>query len=98
MKKKRKAEYAQIDNESEIKKLNRVIGQVEGIRKMLEEHRKLEAVLIQCKAVHSALRSIESRIFKGYLEVSLDEIMKLDKKKNREEKVAELEDLFRHAS
>jgi DNA-binding FrmR family transcriptional regulator len=98
VKKKRKAEYAQIDNESEIKKLNRVIGQVEGIRKMLEEHRKLEAVLIQCKAVHSALRSVESRIFKGYLEVSLDEIVKLDKKKNRAEKVSELEDLFRHAS
>ena len=98
MKKKRKLEYAQIDAESEIKKLNRVIGQVEGIRKMLEEHRKLESVLIQCKAVHSALKSIESRIFKSYLEVSLDEIVKLDKKKNRAEKVSELEDLFKHAS
>ena len=98
MKKKRKAEYSQIDSESEIKKLNRIVGQVEGIRKMLEEHRKLEAVLIQCKAVHSALKSVESRIFKAYLEVSLDEIVKLDKKKNRAEKVSELEDLFKQAS
>ncbi len=98
MKKKRKAEYQKISREDEIKKLNRVIGQIEGIRKMLEDHRKLEDILIQCKAVHSALRSVESRIFRGYLEVSLDEIVKLDKKKDRSEKVAELEDLFKQAS
>jgi DNA-binding FrmR family transcriptional regulator len=97
-KNKRKAEYANIDHEDEIKRLNRVIGQVEGVSKMLEEKRKLEDVLIQCKAIHSALRSIESRIVKSHLEVALDEITKIEKKKNRAEKVAELEELFRQAS
>lgn len=98
MKKKNRAEYANIDHHDEMKKLNRVIGQIEGVRKMLDEQRKLESVLMQCKAIHSALRSIESRIIKAHLEVALDEVVKLDKKKHRAERVAELEALFKHAS
>lgn len=96
--KKRAEEYSHIDHEDEIKRLNRVIGQIEGVRKMLEDKRKLEDVLIQCKAIHSALKSIETRILKAHLEVALDEIVKLEKKKNRAEKVAELEELFKQAS
>ncbi len=98
MKNKQRPEYEHIDFSDEVKRLNRVIGQVEGIRKMLEEQRKLEDVLIQCKAIHSALKSIESRVFKAHLEVALDEIVKLEKKKHRAEQVEELENLFKHAS
>lgn len=96
--KKNKAEYEHIDFSDETKRLNRIVGQVEGIRKMLDEQRKLEDVLIQCKAIHSALKSIETRILKAHLAVALDEIVKLEKKKNREQKVAELEELFKQAS
>jgi len=98
MKNKQRPETPGPDHSDEIKRLNRIIGQVEGVRKMLEEDRKLDDVLMQCKAVHSALKSIESRLVKTHLEMALDEIVKLEKKKNREQKVAELEELFRHAS
>jgi DNA-binding FrmR family transcriptional regulator len=96
--KKKKATYARIDNDDEIKRLNRVIGQIEGIRSMLKEERKLEAILMQCKAVHSALKSVETRLIKAHLEVTLDEVAKIDKKKNRAEKLAELEELFKQAA
>jgi len=95
MKNKRKAEYALIDASDEVKRLNRVIGQVEGVQKMLADHRKLQDILIQCRAVHSAIKSVEMRIFKAHVEVALEEVAKLDKKKSRAEKVAELEDLFK---
>ena len=97
-KNKGRPEYSHIDHSDEIKRLNRIVGQIEGVRKMLEEQRKMEDVLIQCKAIHSALKSIETRILKAHLEVALDDIVKIDKKKNREQKVAKLEELFRHAS
>jgi len=97
-KNKKDAEETRIDHGDEIKRLNRIVGQIEGIRKMLEEKRKLESVLIQCKAVHSALKSIETRILRTHLDAALDEIAKIDKKKNRAERVAELEELFKHAS
>jgi DNA-binding FrmR family transcriptional regulator len=96
--KKKKVAYTRIDNDDEIKRLNRIIGQIEGIRSMLKDERKLEAVLMQCKAVHSALKSVESRLVKAHLEVTLDEVAKIDKKKNRAEKLAELEELFKQAS
>lgn len=96
--KKNRAEYNHIDYKDEVKRLNRIVGQIEGIRKMLEDQRKLEDVLIQCKAIHSALRSVETRAIKAHLEVALDEIPKMDKKKNRAEKIAELEELFKQAS
>ncbi len=95
---KKREEYNHIDHSDEIKRLNRIVGQIEGIRKMLEEQRKMEDVLMQCKAIHSALKSIETRILKAHLEVALDEIVKIEKKKNRAEKVAQLEELFKHAS
>ena len=95
---KQRAEYHYIDFSDEMKRLNRVVGQVEGIRKMLEEQRKLEDVLIQCKAVHSALKSIETRVLKAHLHVALDEIGKMEKRRSREERIAELELLFKQGS
>lgn len=97
-KKQREAEYGLIDHRDEVKRLNRIVGQVEGIRKMLDEQRKLEDVLIQCKAIHSALKSIESRVLKAHLEVALEEIENMDKKKHRAERIADLEELFKQAS
>ena len=87
-----------VDHSDEMKRLNRIIGQVEGIRKMLDEQRTLSDVLVQCKAVHSALKAIESRLLKSHLDVALEDIAKLEKRKNREQKVAELEELFKLAS
>jgi len=92
-----KTEVKRIDHSDEIKRLNRVVGQVEGIRKMLDEQRDLGDVLVQCKAVHSALKSVEMRIVRSHLEVALDEITKQEKKKSREQKIAELEDIFKYA-
>lgn len=98
MKKNREVQYAGIELDDEIKRLNRLAGQVEGVRSMLKEQRKLESVLTQCKAIHSGLKSIEMRIVKAYLEAALDDISKTEKKKNRAEKIAELEELYKQAS
>ena len=86
-----------IDHGDEVKRLNRVVGQIEGIAKMLEGGRKLDDVLIQCKAVHSALKAVELRIVKTHLDQVLNDVAKLDKRKNREQKLEELENLFKHA-
>lgn len=79
----------------EIKRLNRISGQVEGIKKMVAENRKLGDVLIQCRAVHSALKSIETRLIEQHAEYCIEDILKTDKKKNRQEKADALLDLFR---
>lgn len=97
-KNKNKAEKKHIDFKDEVKRLNRVSGQIEGIQKMLGAGRKLDEVITQCKAVHSAITSIEQRVFKAHLEAALDNVVKIDKKKNRAEVAEELEALFKKAS
>jgi CsoR family transcriptional regulator, copper-sensing transcriptional repressor len=79
----------------EVKRLNRVSGQIEGIGKMLGEGRKLKEVLSQFKAVHSALRSVEQRVFRIYVENAMDALAKSDKKKDREAQIEALETLFK---
>ncbi len=97
-KEKDKSEKKRIDFSDEVKRLNRVIGQIEGIQKMLGAGRKLDDIVTQCKAVHSAIASVEQRVFKAHLEVALNAVVKIDKKKNREEVAEELEALFKKAS
>lgn len=79
----------------EIKRLNRIVGQVEGIRKMMEEQRALGDILIQCKAVHSALKAVESRVLQRHLDRALADIGQMEKRKAREQKIAQLMDLYR---
>lgn len=92
-----KTEKKRIDFSDEIKRLNRVIGQIEGIQKMLAVGRKHDDIVTQCKAVHSAISSVEQRVFKIHLEATLNAVVKIDKKKNRAEVIEELEALFKKA-
>lgn len=87
-----------IDFSDEIKRLNRVTGQIEGIQKMLAAGRKLDDIITQCKAVHSAIASVEQRVFKLHLDSALNAMTKIEKKKNREEVAEELEALFKKAT
>lgn len=93
-----KSEKKRLDFGDEVKRLNRVMGQIEGIQKMLMAGRKLDDIITQCKAVHSAIASVEQRVFKIHLEEALNAMTKIEKKKNRAEVAEELELLFKKAS
>lgn len=51
-----------------IQRLNRVEGQVRGIRKMVEDKRQCLDVLIQLASVQEALRGITKLMMRNYLE------------------------------
>lgn len=57
--------------EEEIKnlcsRLNRVRGQIEGIRCMLDDNRHCNDILIQISAVESALHALAYHVFEEYL-------------------------------
>lgn len=95
---KKKKPESKIDHSDEIKRLNRIIGQIEGVAKMLKNERKLDDVLTQCKAIRSAIASVESRIVRNHVGIVLDEVARQDKRKNREEVLSELQTLYKQAS
>jgi CsoR family transcriptional regulator, copper-sensing transcriptional repressor len=84
-----------LDHSEEMKRLNRVVGQIEGISKMLGDKRKLAEVLVQFKAAHSALRGIEERVFLNFAEAAVDDIIGAEKRKEREEKIQELLEIYK---
>jgi CsoR family transcriptional regulator, copper-sensing transcriptional repressor len=84
-----------IDHSDDIKRLNRIVGQIEGISRMLENNRKLDEVITQCKAIHAGLKAVENRVIRAHVSKVLDELENTGKRKDREEVIDELEKLYR---
>ena len=76
----------------EIPRLNRTIGQLEGIKKMIEEQRSCLDILIQLKAVRNAIVAVEKNILSTHLEKCVAE--SFEDKNTTEEKIREIKDLF----
>jgi CsoR family transcriptional regulator, copper-sensing transcriptional repressor len=56
------------NHEAQIGRLNRIEGQVRGIRKMIEDRRYCVDILTQLKAVKSAIHKVEQGILKAHIQ------------------------------
>ncbi len=61
-----KASHAH-DHSSELRRLSRIKGQVEGVERMINEKRYCPEIVIQIKAIRSALRALEANIVEGHM-------------------------------
>ncbi len=84
------------DYKNEIPKLNRVIGQLEGVKKMINEHRYCPDILIQLKAARSAIKSIEKNILSTHLEKCVAE--SFTNNENVQDKIKEINQLINKLS
>ena len=55
------------DHSGELRRLNRIKGQVEGVERMILDKRYCPEIVVQIKAVRSALKSLECAIVEGHL-------------------------------
>lgn len=74
------------------RRLNRAIGQLNGVKTMIDENRYCGDVLVQLAAVESAVRSVSTMVLQDHLETCvveeiqrgntevIDEVMQLVKK------------------
>ena len=60
------------------RQLNRIAGQIEGIKKMIEENRSCEEILIQLRSVRSAVKSVEAYILETYLSHQINNLFSSD--------------------
>ena len=63
------------DHTSQIKRLNRVVGQIEGIKRMVSDRRYCPDILLQTRAAASALKSIEMAILDTHLRHCVSEAL-----------------------
>ena len=83
------------DHTKHLPRINRVIGQLEGIKKMVDNKRYCPDIMVQLKAVSSAVKSIETQILKTHLEHCIKDVFNQNNKLDQEDKINELLDLFK---
>jgi DNA-binding FrmR family transcriptional regulator len=79
-------------HKDDIPRLNRISGQIEGVKKMIEEGRYCPEILSQLRAVRSAVKSVEVRILERHLKHCVAQSFATDKEKDK--KIDELLALF----
>lgn len=82
------------DYTSELPRLNRIAGQVEGIKKMITDRRYCPDILIQLRAIRAAVHAVESRILESHLEACVTEAFHAGDEAVRAQKISELKDLY----
>lgn len=80
---------------AQLKRLNRIEGQVRGISKMIDEGRYCIDILTQIKAIKSALKSVELNIVDGHLNHCVNSVVKAKKVDETQEIVDEIKELLR---
>lgn len=82
-------------HENELKKLNRIVGQVEGISRMIGEGRYCPDIIAQLRAARAALRSVEANILETHLQHCVADAITTGNRKKSSEKIMELGDLLK---
>ena len=86
-----------MNHTDQIKRLNKIEGQVRGIKKMIEEERYCVDILSQMKAIQSALRKVEMNILENHLRHCVKEaLMQSDQSEEIQEKINEITTLLRY--
>ena len=88
-------EHNHPDHESEISRLNRLSGQLDGVKKMIEDKRYCPDIITQLRAVQSAAKAIESNILQRHLETCVRNAFVGNEDQEQEEKIDELMRLFK---
>ncbi len=79
-------------HEAELPRINRIIGQLEGVKKMIDERRYCPEILIQLRAIRSAVRAVEGNILKTHLQHCV--VQTFASEAEKEAKIEELKQLF----
>lgn len=86
------------DHSEQLSKLNRVEGQVAGVKKMIEERRYCTDIIQQVRATRKALASIEAALLEAHLLGCVSGAIESGNKLEKETKIAEIMQIFKSAN
>ncbi len=73
-------------------RLNRISGQIEGIKRMIDDGRYCPEIISQLRAVRSAIKAVESNILQKHLQHCVAQ--SFSSENERDQKIEELKMLF----
>lgn len=80
------------EHSKQLPNINKIMGQLEGIKRMIEENRYCPDILIQLMAIRSAVKSVSSKILKTHLESCVAQ--SFESEEDRDKKIDEIKMLF----
>ena len=83
------------DHGGQMASINRIAGQLEGVKKMIEERRYCADILTQLRAIRAAVNTVESRVLEAHLDACVSEALKSGNEANSRKKIEELKDMYR---
>lgn len=83
------------DYSGELSRLNRIAGQVEGVKKMIQERRYCPDIITQLRAIRSAVNAIEANILDMHLDSCVTDVFQTGNEGDKKKKLEELKELYR---
>ncbi len=80
---------------AQLPSLNRIAGQIEGVKQMIEDRRYCPEVLSQLRAVRAAINAVEANILQTHISACVTDALASGKKKDIDQKITELKELYR---
>jgi DNA-binding FrmR family transcriptional regulator len=80
---------------AEIRHINRAIGQLEGVKKMIEERRYCTEILALLSSIRSSIKSVESNIMETYLDSCVTKAFQANNEMDKKQKISELKKIFK---
>jgi len=77
-------------HEETLNRLSRIAGQVQGVRRMVEEQKYCIDIVTQIQAARSALRSVELQILRKHMQHCVSDAFASGSQKDADEKMEEL--------
>lgn len=76
------------------RRIRKIVGQVAGLQRMIDEDRYCVDILLQVAAARAALDGVGKLLLNAHVETCVAEAFATGRPKARKEKVAELKDVF----
>ena len=85
-------------HKKQLSRLNRIAGQIEGVKRMIDDQRYCPEILTQLRAIRSAVKSLEASVLEKHLTCCVAEAFSSGSRKDREKKIDELTTMFQKYS
>jgi len=83
------------DHSKELHRINRISGQLEGVKRMISEREYCPKIITQIQAVRAALKSLESVVLEKHLGMCVKDALASKDEKEANRKMEEIMEVFR---
>lgn len=87
--------YHNVSDKDTINRLRKIEGQIRGIIRMVENRRECIDIITQINAVEAALRKVQDRILRHYLEKCVAESIRTNSVEEIAQRLDEIVQVFR---